>query len=355
MAEYCTNEECQRTSAICTNYKKIIQELNVKVNYQKKTLDNYRQLNIKTFEDITELESDIRDKEEFINKIKKERSDLKKDVKFLNEKIEIKNQDILKMQLDLEGYVKTAKASNKTLEEENEYLRKEIEVIQKNMKIEKNKEERKEKEMLNEVKLLETEVNNLKRVNNEKEMQLLDLMKENDEINKKNEALYTFNCEHDTNEVIEEKKQTQSSIADELNLCDVIHLDLERFSCHICEKKFAEKKHVSKHIKDVHVKEEEAKLLNLEKNVTSQLLVVTNSIHKLMEHEVSRKDKPCNCHRGASQTYCVINHGKHNWKKSESKDFIEKLKVVKKAVFKNGGESREAEEAHHPVQKGGVS
>ena len=87
MAEYCTNEDCQRTSAMCNNSKKIIQELNVKMNHQKKTLDDYRQLNMKAFEDITELESDIRDKEDFIHKIRKERSDLKKDVKFLNEKI----------------------------------------------------------------------------------------------------------------------------------------------------------------------------------------------------------------------------------------------------------------------------
>ena len=71
MAEYCTNEECQRTSAMCINHKKIIQELNVKVNHQKKTLDDYRQLNMKAFEDVTELESDIRDKEKFIDKIRK--------------------------------------------------------------------------------------------------------------------------------------------------------------------------------------------------------------------------------------------------------------------------------------------
>merc|ERR1712179_214056 len=104
-----------------------------------------------------------------------------------------------------------------------------------------------------------------------------------------------------------------------------------------------------------HVKEEEAKLLELEKKITSQLFVVTNSIHKLMEHELSRKDKPCNCHRGASRTYCVINHEKHNWEKSKSRDFLEKLKANRNSFVEKGRENREVYEVHNSEQTGGMS
>ena len=130
----CTNEECQRLASACANYQKVMQELNVKVKHQKKTLDDYRHLNMKSFDDISQLESDIREKEDFINKIRKERSDLKKEVKFLNEKIELKNKDIMKMQVDIENYIKTSNASKKTLEEQNEHLKKEHDEIQNNLK-----------------------------------------------------------------------------------------------------------------------------------------------------------------------------------------------------------------------------
>ena len=171
MDKYCTNEQCQKTVAVCSNYQKVIDELNCKVIHQKKTLDDYRHLNMASFDEITQLESDIKDKEDFINKIKKERSDLKKDVKFLNDKIEMKNKDIMNIQKEFEDYVKTAKDSNRTFEEENEYLRKELVEIQNNWKIKINEEERKEKRMLDEVKSLVAEIDDLKRVNEKKEIQ----------------------------------------------------------------------------------------------------------------------------------------------------------------------------------------
>ena len=53
--------------------------------------------------------------------------------------------------------------------------------------------------------------------------------------------------------------------------------------------------------------------------------------------------------------FCKINHGKHNWVKSDSQEIIEKIKDVKNSVDENKGESREVEEVHHFVQTGGVS
>ena len=86
MDEYCRNEECRKTAVACSKYRKIIEELNTKVNYQKKTIDDYRYLNMTSFDEVAQVESDIRDKEDFINKLKKERSDTKKNVKFLHKK-----------------------------------------------------------------------------------------------------------------------------------------------------------------------------------------------------------------------------------------------------------------------------
>ena len=250
MDKHCTNEECRKTGDVCAYYQKVIHELNVKVKQQKKTLDDYRHLNMKSFDDITQLESGIRDKEEFINKIRKERNDLKKEVKFLNEKIELKNEDIMKMQVDFENYNKTSKASKKTLEEEKEQLKKEHDEIQNNLKNEIDIEKLKEKRMLGEIRLLESEIDDLKRVNSEKEIQLIELVRENNEISDKNEALKRSNIEHDKHvvNVHDKSKQTQNSLADELELCDVMYLDMKKFICNICEKKFAEKKFVNKHI-----------------------------------------------------------------------------------------------------------
>ena len=53
--------------------------------------------------------------------------------------------------------------------------------------------------------------------------------------------------------------------------------------------------------------------------------------------------------------FCKINHGKHNWVKSDSQEIIEKLKDIKNSVNEKEGESREVEEVSYSVQTGGVS
>ena len=100
--------------------------------------------------------------------------------------------------------------------------------IHNNLKNERNKEERKEKRLLDEGKSLETEIDDLKRVNEKKEMQLIELIRENIEKNEKNEALKIVNSEHFKNEVHEKEQRTQSSLAYELNLWDMVHLDVEK-------------------------------------------------------------------------------------------------------------------------------
>ena len=90
---------------------------------------------------------------------------------------------------------------------------------------------------------------------------------------------------------------------------------------------FGEKSQVNKHIRKVHVREEEEKLAKLEKQMSAEVFSLTKSVNEIMVQEASQKDKPCNCHRGASRTFCTINHGKHNWVKPKSQHFIEKLNL----------------------------
>ena len=205
-------------------------------------------------------------------------------------------------------------------------------------------------------KLLEIEIDDLKKVNTFKELQLSELIEEKNSIYEENEALRDKYNKHARNEEEGEKnQQISSSLADELNLCDVAHSDIEKFECNFCGEKFVEKSHAKNHIKSVHVKEEELKLMELEKRVSSQVLVLTNSINKIMLRELSQKDKPCICQRGRSRFFCKINHRKHNWVKSDSQDIIEKLKDIKNSVDEKEGESREVEDVSYSEQTGGVS
>ena len=111
MDKICINAECKRIATVFLNYQKLNSELNSKVLHQKKTLKDYRDQNVRSFDEIAQLEVDIKDKEDFINKLKKERNELKRDVKFLNDKVEAKNKDLMKIHLDSEDYVKTSKAT----------------------------------------------------------------------------------------------------------------------------------------------------------------------------------------------------------------------------------------------------
>ena len=137
--------------------------------------------------------------------------------------------------------------------------------------------------------MLEIEIDDLKKVNTFKELQLSELIEEKNSIFEENEALIDKYNKHARNEEkFEENQQIQSSLADELNLCDVAHSDIEKFECNFYGAKFFEKRHVKNHIKSVHVKEEKSKLMEIEKQVSSQMLVLTNSINKIMLCEFSQ-------------------------------------------------------------------
>ena len=86
----CLNENCQRISNAWVKHQENFKN-------QKKKLDEYRQMNMKLYDDIADLETDIKEKDDFVNKIRKKRNDLENEVKFLMEKVEVKNENTVRI------------------------------------------------------------------------------------------------------------------------------------------------------------------------------------------------------------------------------------------------------------------
>ena len=98
----CQNENCQiemeKVVNACSKHRKAVTELKEICENQKKKLKDYREMNIKLYEDIATLEVDIKEKEDFNNRLRKQRNDLENEVKHLKEKVELINEDIIKME-----------------------------------------------------------------------------------------------------------------------------------------------------------------------------------------------------------------------------------------------------------------
>ena len=61
----------------CDEHKKVVIELKEISDHQKKKLKEYRETNSKLYDDIADLEVDIKDKEDFTNKLRKQRKGCK--------------------------------------------------------------------------------------------------------------------------------------------------------------------------------------------------------------------------------------------------------------------------------------
>ena len=96
MTSNCTNDDCQRIASACVKHKNAAIALKDRVEYQKKKLDEYRDLNMKLYDDVADLETDMKEKDDFVNRLVKKRNDLEIEVKFLMEKVALKNEDILR-------------------------------------------------------------------------------------------------------------------------------------------------------------------------------------------------------------------------------------------------------------------
>ena len=105
----------------------------------------------------------------------------------------------------------------------------------------------------------------------------------------------------------EKEVSEQKSIQDELNIVDGNVSSKEFFVCKSCDKTFAYKSEMQKHIQRCH-QEMKIKLLLMQKKIADQKAHVATSLVNLKQIEASQNLEPCIC-RG----FCRIYHKKHNW------------------------------------------
>ena len=107
-------------------HQQVAYELKDVVKNQKKKIQEYRDLNSKLYDDIYSLDDDIKEKEFFVQKVIKQRNDLQNEVKFVCEKLEVKNEDLIKMDFSLEKQNELSQDVIKGLMDENKRLKEEV-------------------------------------------------------------------------------------------------------------------------------------------------------------------------------------------------------------------------------------
>ena len=133
----CRNDSCKRTieelMKACEKHRNAALAVKEIADNQKQKLRDYREANSNLYSEIDDLESDVKEKDDFANKLAKKRNELENEVKHLSEKIKAKNEDILKMDVVLNKQKVVSCNVVKALENKNPGLRDELE--SENMKI----------------------------------------------------------------------------------------------------------------------------------------------------------------------------------------------------------------------------
>ena len=66
------------------------------ISLANKMIEHYKGDRTNLYKEMEEMEKEFKDKEEYIDHIRKKRSDLEKEVRFLKDKVESKNEDLVK-------------------------------------------------------------------------------------------------------------------------------------------------------------------------------------------------------------------------------------------------------------------
>ena len=134
---HCQNEYCQsefeKILNACSKHKNAALELKQVCENQKKKLRDYRELNSRLYEDIDALESDIKENDDFTNRLKKQRNDLENERKYLMKKVEVKNEDIIQMEITSSKQKEKAIVDIRALEDENVDLKQNLKMTKKKM------------------------------------------------------------------------------------------------------------------------------------------------------------------------------------------------------------------------------
>ena len=333
----CPNDDCRsEMERIVEKYKKAANEFKEVSENQKKRLRDYREMNSKLYDDIAALEFDIKEKDDFINRLRKQRNDLENEVKHLIEKVDIQNEDIIRMEFTSNKQKEVANNAIKALEYENEELmlnlqteNRRTEELEHEKKSKQLEERNKEKEIMTEIKVLEEEVNKLQESNATKEEALRQIEEDNKVLQDEMKVLKDKKNIVTPDEIVE--FGTVKSLKDELEDCPINDMLLTVFQCTTCGKEFPSKTDLKHHMEGVHVHEARLKLEQLQKTVENQMVNLGAIINGLLKQEISELKEPCTCKK-----YCNINHLKHNWKKMVSSEIIEKFVEIKNRGRENG-------------------
>ena len=339
----CPSDDCQNTFEdlvnACSKHKKAALDLKDVCESQKKKLREYRETNSKLYDDIADIEDDIKEKDNFSEKLRKQRNDLEIEVKHLLDKVERKNEDILRIESTANKKEDNSNDIIKALEHENEDLKEQLKIVIGKLRVlenEKNcetlKARTKEQEMLAEVQCLEEEIQQLQEENDEKDA----IMKQIEEEKKVlNDKVHLLEAENEMDLAAEDHNDdipTFKTLEEELEeACKEGEILLKTFSCKECDVALSNKNDLKKHMKEVHIQEARMRLFFLQKNVTNQTNILATSLNELMKKKNSETKQPCICKR-----FCHISHAKHNWNKLASHQIIESFGEIKSWESENG-------------------
>ena len=355
-----------------------------KIRQCKTKLSEYREMTSKLYDDIDSLETDIKDKDKFVQTVVKARNALQEEVSNLKKK----NSDLLKENCDLSEKVDQLDEDTDTglelLKNAHERERKLNEAF----------EEYKKKGVINEEK-----VSNLTKENEELTSKFLFLKNQFEKSLKANQETSTTKdarIEHLENEFIELKKisehhihetecvkikleqaeieimdktvqvqeseiekntlkQKNNDLNDELvaKIKEIVDIEertslkssqsslkeelsrFQTFECNKCEKTFMNKANLQGHELSTHGKisklksDLKSRIDMLEKRVYEQKSNVASSLFKLKKKE-NEESQLCTC-----KTYCRIYHKKHNYVKSKSEDLFAKLGMTSENPHKS--------------------
>ena len=71
------------------------------IDLANKMIERYKGDRTNLYKEMEEMEKEFKDKEEYIDHLRKKRSDLEKEVRFLKDKVERKNEDLVKADNDV--------------------------------------------------------------------------------------------------------------------------------------------------------------------------------------------------------------------------------------------------------------
>ena len=280
----------------------------------------------KGMKEFNELLDDLKEKDAFIERSRRKRNELEKEIKELRKDLE------------------TTENEKEEVEDINDKQKKMLkDIILKNHKYEKDACEMKDHEeaLVNEkvdlgkkyeeqkidIALLAKQVEDLEKLNVEKEMLINDVNREHekllaklDDINKENDELKAKLDQIMINDENKKNEFTSSSLEEELGCLNLGKEFIQNFPCRTCDKSFSSRKSLRKHILEVHVAEEKMKLLEIENRVANQTARFISDLERLITKEHYENRMPCVC-----KYFCNISHLKHNWKKQASKSILDKF------------------------------